>query len=239
MALFDFLTGRKPRKEAYALSPGARAQGREARASAAHWNNTLRPLLTQYRDMTFDHDPSGTLTGRAGADIAQASQGIGTPTFRGAGVSSSSLSDMGQRTSAAIQNQLGAEQEAVYGQQLQDQLNVLEGAAGQDMAAARAMSDLSRSQQQENINKLRGEQQVRQAKGRFFTDTAAMLLGQGGRNIGSGGTFLEGQGNMVFNPTTGHWGRYQNTGFFGLGKKDWKDYSSMTGLPSSSSGGGD
>jgi len=227
MGIFDIFTGRGPRGHEYQLDPGARARGREAKVAADHWSNTLRPLLTQYRDMSFDHDPSGTLGGRAAADVAQASEGLGTPTFRGDGVSSSSLSNLGQRTSVAIQEQLGAEQEAVHGQQLQDQFNVLEGALGQETASTRALGGLSRMQQQERIGKLRGDQAVRQAKGQFFTGVAASVLNQGGSNIGSGGSFWKGQGGFGFNPEKGHWGSYGDTGFFGVGKKDWKPFGSV------------
>lgn len=224
MAFFDFLTGRKPKASEYQVSPEVRRRGREARVAADHWKNTLRPLLTKYRDMTFDHDPSGTLTGRAGADVNQAAVGLGTPTFRGDGVSGSSLSNLGRRASAAIEGQMQAETEAVYGQKLEDQFNVLEGVLGQDVAATRALSDVSRMQQQERHAALRGDQAVRQAKGRFFTDVGAMVLDQGGRNIGSGGTFFQGAGRVGFNPERGHFGSYGDTGFWGLGRKDWRPF---------------
>ena len=225
MALFDFLTGRGPKKHEYQIDPGTRARGQDARAAAEHWKNTLEPILTQYRDMTFDHDPSGTLTGRAGADVNQAAVGLGTPTFRGDGVSGSSLSNLGRRASAAIEGQMQAETEAVHGQKLQDQFNVLEGVLGQDVAATRALSDVSRMQQQERNAKLRGDQYVRQAKGRFFTDLGAMVLAQGGRNIGSGGTFWQGQGlGLKYDPQQQQWGSYGDTGFWGLGRKDWRPY---------------
>jgi len=225
MSFFDIFTGRGPKAHEYQLDAGSRARGQDARVAADHWKNTLEPILTQYRDMSFDHDPSGTLKGRAGADVAQASAGLGTPTFRGDGVSSSSLSNLGRRTSVAIEGQLGAEQEAVHGQQLQDQFNVLEGALGQETAATRALGGLSRMQQQERIGKLRGDQAVRQAKGRFFTDVGAMVLSQGGRNVGSGGSFWKGQGGLQYDAGKQQWGGYEDTGFWGFGKKDsWKPF---------------
>jgi len=210
----------KPKASDYAPSELEKTQAAIAQEEQRYFKETYQPLLEKQRDIAAKEQFAPTLKGRAGADTMQAL--TSTPDLN----LSRGVGQAGNIALGAIEQQNLANTAAANAA-AENQLNVLGTATGQRMTAGDALANAARLKQSEGLAKASAKQQVRLARNAAMFNLAKAAVTQGVGNKASGGSFLSGKTSGIDmdteSDTYGQKG-YFDSGFFGLGRKNFKSY---------------
>jgi hypothetical protein len=208
----------KPKAEDYAPSELEKTQAAIAQEEQRYFKETYQPLLERQRDIAAREQFAPTLKGRAGADTMQA---LTSDTDLGL---SQGVGQAGNLALGAIQQQLSANVDASNAA-TENQANVLATASGQRMTAGDALANAARLKMSEGLATAAGKQQVRLARNQALFNLGKAAVTQGIGNIASGGTFMSGKTAGMGTNKAGLdvMGTY-DSGFFGLGRKNFSPY---------------
>ena len=174
---------RAPEAKDYAPTQTEKTAASIAKADADYFKNTYDPLLREMRDKAASEDVSSTLRGRAGADTQQAlttNLDLGTVQNIGAGAERA-LAATGQMLAANV---------ASKNVKMEEQLNVLGTARGQEANTGDALARSSRMAASTDLNRVQNVQAVRRARRGALMQTAAAAGSAMLANKGSTGEFF-------------------------------------------------
>lgn len=171
-----------PSKSDYEATEAEKASASVALAQYNFFKENYDPKLQEMRDKARDGDPSQILRARANADTMQA---LTPASYRNA-----NALDYSSDLSKAYQGQLGVANET--GRKIQNTMgsNVIGIANKQAADATTGMSQLSRLETSEALNRAKNKQQVAMAKQNAAVQLGSSMVMQGIDNRDTGGTFF-------------------------------------------------
>ena len=170
---------RAPKEKDYAPTQTEKTAAAIAKADADYFKKTYDPLLVEMRDKAASEDVASTLRGRAAADTQQA---LTADLDLG---SVQNIGDGAERALAAT-GQILAANTAAKGAKMEDQLNVLGIARGQEAGTGDALAQSARIAASTDLNRVRNEQAVRRARRGALMQTASAAASRGMSNLASG-----------------------------------------------------
>lgn len=168
--------GSKPKAQDYKPSEGEKASASVAKAEYDYFKATYDPLLQQMRDESKSGDNASKLRGRSNADTMQAL--TSQPSYQ----ATQDVQNMGG-VGQALQGQLGLANANASKIQNKMQSSVLGTARGQAADAQSGMSEASRLQTSQALERARGKQQVAAAKMSAAAQIGGAALAQGIGNM--------------------------------------------------------
>ena len=167
---------RAPKEKDYAPTQTEKTAAAIAKADSDYFKKTYDPLLVEMRDKAASEDVASTLRGRAAADTQQA---LTADLDLG---SVQNIGDGAERALAAT-GQILAANTAAKGAKMEDQLNVLGIARGQEAGTGDALAQSARIAASTDLNRVRNEQAVRRARRGALMQTGLAAASKGLSNM--------------------------------------------------------
>tara|TARA_Y100001937_G_scaffold26421_1_gene37943 strand:+ start:9232 stop:9927 length:696 start_codon:yes stop_codon:yes gene_type:complete len=187
---------RAPKEKDYAPTQTEKTAAAIAKADADYFKKTYDPLLVEMRDKAASEDVASTLRGRAAADTQQA---LTADLDLG---SVQNIGDGAERALAAT-GQILAANTAAKGAKMEDQLNVLGIARGQEAGTGDALAQSARIAASTDLNRVRNEQAVRRARRGALMQTGLAAASKGLSNMQTTGEFFTSESPNIMSDASG------------------------------------
>ena len=186
---------RAPQEKDYAPTQTEKTAAAIAKADSDYFKKTYDPLLVEMRDKAASEDVASTLRGRAAADTQQA---LTADLDLG---SVQNIGDGAERALAAT-GQILAANTAAKGAKMEDQLNVLGIARGQEAGTGDALAQSARIAASTDLNRVRNEQAVRRARRGALMQTGLAAASKGLSNMQTTGDFFTSENPNIMSDTS-------------------------------------